>query len=75
MTPNPILDEIRETREALLAESGGTLEGLVQRLQHAERESGRVIWQQNPSNPVSAPKIDLTTDQQASDNPGAPSDK
>ncbi len=32
MTNNPILDELRETREKLLAEAGGTLEGLVAQL-------------------------------------------
>jgi hypothetical protein len=41
MTKNPILDELRETRERLLAEAGGTLEGLVARLQRDERQSGR----------------------------------
>ena len=43
MSKNPILDELRETREQLLAESGGTLEGLVNRLQADERASGRMI--------------------------------
>lgn len=43
MTKNPILDELRETREQLLAESGGTLEGLVDRLQAEERASDRSI--------------------------------
>jgi hypothetical protein len=43
MTKNPILDGLRETREQLLAESGGTLEGLVDRLQAEERASGRTI--------------------------------
>lgn len=41
MTKNPILDELRETRERLLAEAGGTLEGLVAQLQRDERRSGR----------------------------------
>jgi hypothetical protein len=44
MTTNPILEEIRRTREKMLAESGGTLEGLVSRLQKAERESGRTVY-------------------------------
>jgi len=43
MTKNPILDEIHETREKLLAESGGTLAGLVNRLQAEEKASGRTI--------------------------------
>jgi len=41
MTKDPILDELRATRERLLAESGGTLDGLVDRLQAEERRSGR----------------------------------
>ena len=43
MTQNPILDELRDTREKLLTESGGTWDGLVNRLQAEERESGRPI--------------------------------
>ena len=40
----PILDEIRKTREQLLEESGGTLDGLVRRLQAEERSSsGRIL--------------------------------
>ena len=41
MTNNPILEELRETRERLHAEAGGTLEGLVARLQRDELHSGR----------------------------------
>ena len=41
MTNNPILDELRETRDRLLAEAGGTLEGLVAQLQRDERRSVR----------------------------------
>jgi hypothetical protein len=41
MTRNPILDELRETRERLLAEAGGTLAGLVAQLQRDERQSDR----------------------------------
>ena len=41
MTKNPILDELRRTRERLLAEAGGTIEGLVARLQQDERLSDR----------------------------------
>ena len=39
MTKNPILDELHKTRERLLAEAGGTLEGLVAKLQQDERAS------------------------------------
>ena len=41
MPKNPILDELRKTRERLLAEAGGTLDGLVAQLQQDERRSGR----------------------------------
>ncbi len=40
-TKNPILDELRATRERLLAESGGTLSGLVARLQAEQAASDR----------------------------------
>ena len=41
MSKNPILDELRETRERLLAEAGGTIEGLFAKLQQDERLSSR----------------------------------
>jgi hypothetical protein len=41
MTKNPILDELRQTRERLLADAGGTLEGLVAQLQRDQSRSGR----------------------------------
>jgi hypothetical protein len=43
MTPNPILDELRKTREELLNKAGGTLAGLVAQLQEDQRASGRTI--------------------------------
>ena len=44
MTPtHPILDELHAVREKLLAESGGTLSGLVARLQVEQKCSGRPI--------------------------------
>jgi|GEM_PF-1897919 len=43
MTANPILDELRRTREALLANAGGTLAGLVTRLKQDELNSGRKV--------------------------------
>ncbi len=43
VTLNPILDEIRKTREQLLAEAGGTLTGLVAKLQEEESKSGHEI--------------------------------
>ena len=39
----PILDELHAVREQLLAESGGTLTGLVARLQAEQESSGRTI--------------------------------
>ena len=42
-TTQRILDELHEIREQLLAESGGTLEGLVARLQKEQQMSGRTI--------------------------------
>jgi len=42
---DPILEELHATRERLLAESGGTLEGLVSRLQREQSESGRQLWE------------------------------
>lgn len=45
MTNNPILDELHEVRERLLAESGGTLDGLVDRLQAEEQQSNRPRFQ------------------------------
>ena len=42
---DPILKELHETREKLLAESGGTLASLVARLQREQSESGRELRQ------------------------------
>jgi hypothetical protein len=39
----PILDELHAVREQLLAESGGTLDGLVARLVSEQKSSGRTI--------------------------------
>jgi hypothetical protein len=39
----PILDELHAVREQMLAESGGTLAGLVARLQAEQAASGRTI--------------------------------
>lgn len=39
MAKNPILEELRAVRERLLANAGGTLDGLVDRLQAEERQS------------------------------------
>ncbi len=41
MTNNPILDELHAVRERLLADAGGTLDALVDRLQAEEQQSNR----------------------------------
>lgn len=41
---DPILDDLHATRERLLAESGGTLKGLVARLEKEQAASGRQLW-------------------------------
>lgn len=43
MTTNSILEELRHTREQLLADSGGTLAGLVAHLQQDESNSDRKV--------------------------------
>jgi hypothetical protein len=48
-TEQPILDELHAIREKLLADSGGTLAGLVARLQRAQQASNRVIRKTRPS--------------------------
>jgi hypothetical protein len=41
MNKNPILDELHAVREQLLADAGGTLDALVDRLQTEELETDR----------------------------------
>jgi hypothetical protein len=41
---DPILEELHAIRERLLSANGGTLAGLVARLQEEQAESGRVLW-------------------------------
>jgi hypothetical protein len=41
MTKNPILDELHAVREQLLAEAGGSLDALVDRLQAEDQKSTR----------------------------------
>ena len=50
MTKNPIPEDIRQTREQMLAESGGTLAALVDRLQAEEKASGRKIRETRRTN-------------------------
>ncbi len=42
-TNNPILDELHAVREKMLADAGGTLAGLVAKIQSDQAKSGRVI--------------------------------
>ena len=44
MTKNPILDKLHATRERLLAESGGTVSGLLDRLRADQAASKRPIY-------------------------------
>lgn len=44
MTMNPILDTLHATRERLLAESGGTVSGLLDRLRADQAASNRPIY-------------------------------
>jgi hypothetical protein len=41
MTKNPILDELHAVRARLLADAGGSLDALVDRLQAEEKQSDR----------------------------------
>ena len=41
MSKNPILEELHAVREQLLADAGGTLDALVDRLQAEEQDSDR----------------------------------
>ena len=47
MTNNPILEELHATRQRLLAESGGTVSGLLDRLRADQAASNRPTY--NPS--------------------------
>jgi len=42
-TKNPILDELHAVREQMLADAGGTLAGLVAKIQSDQAKSDRVI--------------------------------
>ncbi len=53
-TRNPILDELHAVREQLLADAGGTLDALVDRLQANERRSDHPRFQTRRSSPSTA---------------------
>ena len=44
MTKNSVLAELRAVRERLLAEAGGSLDALVERLQGEQRQSNHPVW-------------------------------
>ena len=50
MTKNLILDELRTTRERLLAESGGTVSGLLDRLREDQAASERPTYESANNN-------------------------
>ena len=50
MTKNPILDELHAVREQLLADAGGTLDALVDRLQAEEQHSDRPRYKTRRTN-------------------------
>ena len=55
MSNNPILDDLHATRRKLLEESGGTLAGLVARLQANQKTSGRTILPTRPNRVLGEP--------------------
>jgi hypothetical protein len=68
----PILDELHAVRERLLAESGGTLSGLVARLRAEQAKSGREILKAIPPKEHGSAKTPMTPDaDQASSNAGS----
>ncbi len=54
MTKNPILDELHAVREQLLADAGGTLDALVDRLQAEEKLSDRARYMERREIPCTA---------------------
>jgi hypothetical protein len=55
MTKNPILDELHSVRERLLADAGGTLDALVDRLQAEEQGSDRPRFKPRRTNRGTGP--------------------
>lgn len=56
----PILDELHAVRERLLAESGGTLAGLVARLQAEQASSDRTILKTQTKRSTGATNPDVS---------------
>jgi len=51
-TKTPILDELHAVREQMLADAGGTLAGLVAKIQSGQAKSGRVIFKSADNKPM-----------------------
>ncbi|MCG8584959.1 MAG: hypothetical protein MI757_09635 [Pirellulales bacterium] len=60
MANNPILDELRATRERLLAESGGTVSGLLDRLRADQAASNRPTYTPSSDNNAMHPGGEAT---------------
>lgn len=52
MTNNPILNDLHATRERLLAESGGTISGLLKRLRVLQAASDRPVYKAADNHPM-----------------------
>jgi hypothetical protein len=52
MTNNPILDDLHATRKRLLAESGGTVSGLLERLRAEQAASDRPVFNAAGNHPM-----------------------
>jgi hypothetical protein len=68
MAKNPILDELHAVRERLLADAGGTLDALVDRLQAEHQQSDRPRFKPRRTNPCTgaAKRDELAMDNQPS---------
>jgi hypothetical protein len=55
MTDNPIIEEVRQARQALLDRFGGDMHALVKELRREQAEGGRVVVRL-PPRPVERPK-------------------
>lgn len=49
---NPILDELHAVREKMLADAGGTIAGLVAKIQADQAKSGRTILKAAEIHPI-----------------------
>lgn len=68
-TKNPILEELHAIRERLLADAGGTLDALVNRLQAEEEQSDRPRFQPRRT---TARVITAKPDEMTGGNPSLP---